>query len=191
MHSRLLRLSCLAVLVPTLAPCLTAQDHPLTLSVGAGFVAQRQTGPARETAIGYTAVLGLNRPLTRALRLHADARYSFDLVLGPSAAGACWGPCGATDGLSATKVLSTVVGLDVLTSRHRVGLLFRAGTGLHLVAYPSPGRSGIYPALATAVGLRIPFGPRGAFTVEGRYDRLFGLTAGPSELLPFLIGFEL
>jgi hypothetical protein len=161
----------------------------LSLSIGAGFVAQRQTGPARETAIGYTAVLGLNRPLTRSLRLHADARYSFDLVLGPSAA-SCWAAC-AGDGLSATKVLSTVVGLDVLTSRHRVGLLLRAGTGLHLVAYPAPGRSGLYPALATAVGLRVPFGPRGAFIVEGRYDRLFGVTAGPSELLPLLIGFEL
>jgi len=189
MSCRLLCLSCIAVLLPALAPRLAAQD-PLTLSIGAGFVAQRQTGPARETAIGYTAVLGLNRPLNHSLRLHADARYSFDLVLGPSAAGNCWGAC-AGDGLSTTKVLSTVVGLDVLTSRHRVGLLFRVGTGLHLLAYPSPGRSGLYPAVATALGLRVPFGPRGAFTVEGRYDRLFGVTAGPSELLPLLIGFEL
>jgi len=178
------------VLLAALAPNVAAQNHPLTLSIGAGFVAQRQTGPARETAIGYTAVLGLNRPLTGPLRLHADARYSFDLVLGPSATGACWGPCGP-DGLTTTKVLSTVVGLDVLTSRRRVGLLFRVGPGLHLVAYPSPGRSGLYPGLATAVGLRVPFGPKGAFTVEGRYDRVFGVTAGPNELLPLLIGFEL
>jgi hypothetical protein len=169
---------------------LPAQSHPLSLSLGAGFVAQRQTGPIRETAIGYTAVLGLNRPITRTLRLHADARYSFDLALGPSASGNCFTTCGG-DGLSTTKVLSTVVGLDGLTSRHGLGFLFRVGGGLHLLAYPAPGRSGLYPALATAVGFRVPFGPRGAFLVEGRYDRLFGVKAGPSRLLPVLFGFEL
>jgi hypothetical protein len=168
---------------------LQAQSHPLTLSLGAGFVAQKQTGPVRETAIGYTAVLGLNRPLTSGLRLHADARYSFDLALGPGNTSACFSPCSG-DGLSATKVLSTVVGVDFLTARHRLGLLFRAGTGLHLLAYPSPGRSGLHPAIATAVGVRVPFGPRGAFMVEGRYDHLFGVRAGPSELLPLLFGFE-
>lgn len=177
----------LCVVVPAALP---AQAHPITLSVGAGFVAQRQTGPDREMAIGYTAVVGVNRPLTSHFRLHADARYSFDLVLGPTATRTCWGPC-AFDGLSATKVLSTVVGLDVLTSRNRIGLLARAGTGLHLVAYPSPGRSGLYPALATAVGLRVPITHRRAFTVEARYDRLFGVTAGPNELIPLLLGFEL
>lgn len=185
------RLAALATLALAAMPAvLPAQSHPLTLSLGAGFVAQQQTGPIRETAIGYTAVLGLNRPLTRSLRLHADARYSFDLALGPSASGSCFTTCGG-DGLSTTKVLSTVVGLDGLTSRHRLGLLFRVGAGLHLLAYPSPGRSGLYPALATAIGFRVPFGPRGAFLVEARYDRLFGVEAGPSRLLPVLFGFEL
>ena len=88
-------------------------------------------------------------------------------------------------------VVSTVVGVDWLTSRHRLGFLFRVGTGLHLLEYPSPGRSGLYPALATAIGFRVPFGPRGAFLVEGRYDRLFGVKAGPSRLMPVLFGFEL
>jgi hypothetical protein len=187
LRARLAFLGALTLTSPV--PALLAQSHPLTLSLGAGFVAQKQSGPVRETAIGYTAVFGLNRPLTRGLRLHADARYSFDLALGPSATATCFAACGG-DGLSATKVLSTVLGLDLLTSRHRLGLLFRAGTGLHLLAYPSPGRSGLYPAIATAVGVRVPFGPRGAFMVEGRYDRLFGVRAGPSELLPLLFGFE-
>ena len=189
-HLVRIRFAALTALALATRPAgLPAQGHPLTLSLGAGFVAQRQTGPVRETAIGYTAVLGLNRPITRTLRLHADARYSFDLALGPSASGACFTPCGG-DGLSTTKVLSTVVGVDLLTSRHRLGFLFRAGAGLHLLEYPSPGRSGLYPALATAVGFRVPFGPRGAFMVEGRYDRLFGVKAGPSQLLPVLFGFE-
>lgn len=179
-----------ALALAALPAILSAQSHPLTLSLGAGFVAQRQTGPVRETAIGYTAVLGLNRPITRTLRLHADARYSFDLALGPSASASCFSACGG-DGLSTTKVLSTVVGVDWLTSRHRLGFLFRVGSGLHLLQYPAPGRSGIYPALATAIGFRVPFGPRGAFLVEGRYDRLFGVKAGPSRLMPVLFGFEL
>jgi len=177
------------LLLAALTPALPAQSHPLTLSLGAGFVAQKQTGPVRETAIGYTAVLGLNRPLTRSLRLHADARYSFDLALGPSATAACFSPCSG-DGLSATKVLSTVLGVDFMTSRHHLGLLVRAGAGLHLLAYPAPGKSGLHPAIATAVGVRVPFGPRGAFMVEGRFDRLFGVRAGPSKLLPLLFGFE-
>lgn len=178
-----------ALLLAAPVSVLPAQSHPLTLSFGAGFVAQRQTGPTAETAIGYTAVLGLNRPIGRKVRLHADARYSFDLALGPVGA-TCYSAC-AYDGLSTTKVLSTVLGVDFLTSQRKVGLLFRAGAGLHLLAYPSPGRSGIYPGIATAVGLRVPFGPRGAFLVEGRYDQVFNVVAGPSRLMPLLFGFEL
>lgn len=168
---------------------LPAQGHPLSLSFGAGFVAQRQTGPTAETAIGYTAVLGLSRPIGRKLRLHADARYSFDLALGPVSS-ICYSAC-AYNGLSTTKVLSTVLGVEYLTSQRRVGLLFRAGTGLHLLAYPSPGRSGIYPGIATALGLRVPFGGRGgSFLVEGRYDQVFNVVAGPSRLMPLMFGFE-
>lgn len=169
---------------------LAAQAHPVTWTLGAGFVAQQQTGPRHETAIGYTATLGASRGLTPKLRIHADARYSFDLALGGSPASGCLNTC-ITDGLSATKVLSTTLTLEWLSSRHRPGLLLRAGGGMHLLAYPSPGgQSGFLPAVATAVGFRVPFGPRGAFVVEGRYDRIFGTEAGPSELMPMLFGFE-
>jgi hypothetical protein len=186
---RIRHLSALGLALAAGSSSLVAQSHPLSVSLGAGFVAQRQSGPVRATAIGYTAVLGVNRPLTRSLRLHADARYSFDLALGPSAGTACFAACRG-DGLSTTKILSTVLGLDLLTSRHRVGFLVRAGAGMHYLAYPS-GKSGLIPALATAVGFRVPFGLRGgAFMVEGRYDRLFGVKAGPDELLPMLFGFE-
>ncbi len=169
---------------------LSAQAHPITWTLGAGFVAQQQTGPIRETAIGYTATLGASRLLSRGLRLHADARYSFGLALGGSPAAGCLNTC-ITDGLAATKVLSTVLGLEYLTSRHRPGFLLRVGGGMHLLAYPSPGgQSGFLPAIATAAGFRVPFGARGAFVVEGRYDRIFGTKAGPSQLLPMLFGFE-
>src|SRR5512143_2182807 len=117
---------------------LAAQAHPITWTLGAGFVSQQQTGPRRETAIGYTAMLGASRLLTGPLRLHADARYSFDLALGGTPAAGCYSTCNS-DGLSATKVLSTTVGLELLTSRHRPGFLLRAGGGMHLLAYPSPG----------------------------------------------------
>jgi hypothetical protein len=169
---------------------LSAQAHPITWTLGAGFVSQQQTGPRHETAIGYTATLGATRGLTSKLRLHADARYSFDLALGGSPASGCLNTC-ITDGLSTTKVLSTTLSLEWLSSRHRPGLLLRGGGGMHLLAYPSPGgQSGFLPAIAGAVGFRIPFGARGAFVVEGRYDRIFGAEAGPSQLMPMLFGFE-
>ena len=170
---------------------LSAQAHPITWSLGAGFVSQAQTGPRRETAIGYTAMLGASRLLTGPLRLHADARYSFNLALGGTPATGCYSAC-SPDGLSATKVLSTTVGLELLTSRQRPGFLLRAGGGMHLLAYPSPGgRSAFLPAFAGAAGFRIPFGSRRAFVIEGRYDRILGTEAGPSELFPMLFGFEL
>ncbi len=171
------------------APVASASAQvPMTLSFGAGLVAQRQTGPSRETSFGYTAVLGLNRPIGRKVRLHADARYSFDLALGPMAA-ACSVAC-AYDGLSTTKVFSTVLGLDYLTSQRKVGLLFRAGGGMNLIAYRQPGRSAFLPSISTALGLRVPFGPRGAFLVEGRMDQIINVKAGPSRLMPVMFGFE-
>ena len=176
-----------ALLAP---PRLHAQAHRIAWTFGAGFVAQEQTGPVRETAVGYTASVGATRPLSRGFRLHADARYSFDLALGGTPVAGCLSRC-ITDGLSATRVLSTTFGLEWLTSRHRPGLLLRAGGGLHFLPYPSPGaRAGLLPAVATAVGFRVPFGRTGAFVVEGRYDRIFGTAAGPSQLLPMLFGFE-
>lgn len=178
-----------ALVLAAPASALPAQSHPLSLSFGAGFVAQRQTGPSRETSIGYTAVLGLIRPIGGKFRLHADARYSFDLALGPMAS-ACYSAC-AYDGLSSTKVLSTVLGVDYLTSQRKIGLMLRAGGGLHLLAYPAPGTSALLPSFSTAVGLRVPFGGRGgAFLVEGRFDRIFSVQAGPSRLMPVLFGFE-
>lgn len=169
---------------------LDAQAHRLSWTFGAGFVAQQQTGPVRETAIGYTAALGATRPLRGGVRLHADVRYSFDLALGGTPAAGCLSRC-LTDGLSATRVLSTTMGLEWLTARHRPGLLLRAGGGVHFLPYPSPGaRAGLLPAMATAVAFRVPFGSHGAFVVEGRYDRIFGTAAGPSQLLPMLFGFE-
>jgi hypothetical protein len=177
-----------ALLLVTPVAALPAQS-PVTMSFGAGFVAQRQTGPSTETSFGYTAVLGVNRPISRKFRLHADARYSFDLALGPMA-NLCYSSC-IYDGLSTTKVLSAVIGLDYLTSQRRVGLLLRAGGGMHHLDYPSPGTSALLPSVSAAVGLRVPFGPRGAFLVEGRLDQIFGAEAGPSRLMPVLFGFEL
>lgn len=157
--------------------------------VGGGFVAQRQLGTSRETAFGYTAVLGVSRSLRSVLRLHLETRYSFDLALGSGFIPACSFPC--TTGFSATKVLSTTAGFDIVTSQRRPGFIFRAGGGLDLIAYPSPGSAGLLPALSTAAGVRIPFGPRGALVVEGRYDRIFGVQTGPALLLPLVVGFEL
>lgn len=183
----------LATLIAALAfhrTPVAAQAHPVVWTLGAGFVAQQQSGPTRETAIGYTASLGASRLLTGGLRLHADARYSFDLALGGSPTTGCFSTC-LSDGLSASKVLSTTLGLEFLTSRHRPGLLLRAGGGMHLLQYAARGsRSAFLPAVGAAAGFRVPFGPRGAFVVEGRYDRIFGTAAGPTELIPMLIGFE-
>lgn len=180
----------LALAALLLPPRLSAQAHRIAWTLGAGFVSQEQTGPVRETAIGYTATLGATRPLSQGFRLHADARYSFDLALGGSPAAGCLRRC-ATDGLSATRVLSTTLGLEWLTSRHRPGLLLRAGGGVHFLPYSAPGaRDGLLPAMAAAVGFRVPFGQHGAFVVEGRYDRIFGTAAGPSQLVPLLFGFE-
>ncbi len=180
-------LAALSLAAPVSA--LSAQSHPLSLSFGAGIVAQRQTGPSRETSFGYTAVLGLNRPIGRKFRLHADARYSFDLALGPVSE-ACFGAC-AYNGLSTTKVFSTVLGVDYLTSQRKIGLLLRAGGGMHFIAYPRPGSAAWLPSVSTAAGLRVPFGARGgAFVVEGRYDQVLNVKAGPSRLMPVLFGFE-
>jgi hypothetical protein len=188
-HLRLLlRTAALASAFPCSALPLAAQSEIIP-SLGAGFVAQRAGHGGVETAFGYTATAAVAYPLSAALRLHADLRYSFDLSVGSEAASPCPAAC-PPSGLSASKVLSTVLGVELVTSQKHLGLLLRLGGGLHHISDPR-GTGGLYPALALAVGVQVPLGGRRAFRVEARYDRLSGVAQGPRELVPLLIGFDL
>ena len=158
--------------------------------VGVGLAVQRRSGNLSETANGYTLVGGLSRRLTPAVRLHADVRYSFDLSTGSYATSPCPGTC-PPSGFAATRIVSTALSTELLTSPRTVGVLLRAGGGVAVFLDPAPGRTGTYPSLGAAAGLRFPLGPRTAFIVEGRYERLLGVAIGPHVLWSLLLGGEL
>jgi hypothetical protein len=169
---------------------LLSQTHALVPYFGGGLVLQRRTASGSENAMGPTALIGLGRRLTPALRLRADLRYSFDQSQRSVAASPCPGLCPAS-GRPESSILSLAAGVDFFPSGTGRGLFLRASTGLHHVAEAPAGETGIRPSLGAGLGLRLPLGPRGALTLEARLDRLVGGGTGPRELWPVLLSLEL
>jgi hypothetical protein len=183
-HLRLV-LSALVVAVP-----LQGQTAHWVPYFGGGLVVQRRTVNGLETAVGPTVLAGVARRLTPALRARIDLRYSFDQSLGSAATAPCPGPC-PPDGLVASGVLSLATGLELFPQGAGKGFFLRLAGGLHHFSGTASGASGLLPSLGGGLGWRFPHGPRGAFLLEARVDRLFGVDRGPRELWPALLTVEL